>query len=98
MQHQTLTEVLRTFTLLFDRLPADEQIRAEDLILRVLTGLGDHMLTAPLEHALRGLAGTLASCGRGETAAAVQTACDTLARSVGVINSRACRVTPSERA
>lgn len=98
MQHQTLTEVLRTFTLLFDRLPADEQIRAEDLILRVLSGLGDHMLTAPLEHALRGLAGTLASCGRGETAAAVRTACDTLARSVGVINSRASRLTPPERA
>lgn len=92
MQHQTLAEVLRTFTLLFDRLPAEEQIRAEDLILRVLSGLGDHVLTAPLEHALRALADTLGDCGRSETAAAVRTACDTLAQSVGIISSRADRL------
>lgn len=92
MQHQTFAEVLRAFAVLFNRLPPNQQARTEDLILRILSGLGDHILTAPLEKELSALATTLADGGRTETAAAVRKARDTLARSVGSANSRSTRL------
>lgn len=92
MQHQSFAEVLRTFSVLFNRLPPDQQARAEDLILRVLSGLGDHILTVQLEEELSALATALTDGGRTETAAAVRTARETLARSVGRANSRGTRL------
>jgi uncharacterized membrane protein len=92
MQHQTFAEVLRTFSMLFNRLPADQQARAEDLLLRILSGLGDHILTSRLEEELSSLEGALSDGGRTATAAAVRTAHETLARSVGEVNSRATRL------
>ena len=92
MQHQSFAEVLRTFSVLFKRLPADQQARAEDLILRILSGLGDHILTALLEEELSALAAALSESGRTETASAVREARDDLARSVGKANSRSTRL------
>jgi uncharacterized membrane protein len=92
MQHQSFAEVLRTFSVLFDRLPPDQQTRTEDLVLRILSGIGDHILTAPLERELSRLAATLSACGRATTAAAVTKARDALGRSVGEANSRATRL------
>ncbi len=92
MQHQNFIEVVHTFALMFDRLPAPWQVRAEDLILRILSALGDHVLTAQLDLALTDLIKTLTASARFETAAAVRAAQDQLRRSIGKLNSRATRV------
>lgn len=92
MQHQNYIEVLRTFSLLFDRLPKDLQLRGEDLILRILSALGDHVLTAELDSALSQLGEKLQIVGRIETAVAVQKARDELSASIGRLNSRSTRV------
>ncbi len=92
MQHQSYAEVMRTFELLFDRLPPQLQLRVEDIVLRVLPGLGDHVLTRELETALTGLIATLEAAGRRATAAAVRDAKDQLARSIGKLGGRATRV------
>ncbi|MDQ3248725.1 MAG: DUF2254 domain-containing protein [Chloroflexota bacterium] len=92
MQHQNFIEVVHTFALMFDRLPAPWQARTEDLILRILSALGDHVLTAQLDLALTDLIKTLTASARFETAAAVRTAQDQLRLSIGKLNSRATRV------
>lgn len=92
MQHQNYIEVLRTFTLMFGRLTAQQQPRAEDLILRILPALGDHVLIAELDAALSGLVDTLKASERFDTAAAVQMAQATLGQSIGKLNSRSTRV------
>ena len=92
MQHQNFIEVVHTFALMFDRLPAPWQVRVEDLILRILSALGDHVLTAQLDLALTDLIKTLTASARFETAAAVRAAQDQLRRSIGKLNSRATRV------
>ncbi len=97
MQHQSLAEILRTFELLFDRLPPEMQARAEDLILRALSGLGDHVLTRELETGIAGLIAVLENAGRRQTAGAARAATDSLARSIGRIGSRSTRVEPSTR-
>jgi uncharacterized membrane protein len=92
MQHQNFIEAVSAFTLEFDRVPPAQQQRAEDLILRILSVLGDHVLTAALNAALNALIAMLTASGRHATAAAVQEAQNTLGRSVGKLNSRATRV------
>lgn len=92
MQHQTLAEILRTFHLLFDWLPAESQLRVEDMILRILSGLGDHVLTLELETALADLVATLAAAGRHQTADAILAAKEQLARSIGKLGNRSTRI------
>lgn len=46
MQVNAFAEVMRTIVALFDRLPPEQQARSEDLVLRSLSGLADHVLTA----------------------------------------------------
>lgn len=95
MQHQCYAEVVRTFSKLFDRLAVRDQERVDDAVLRILSGLGDLVLSADLDQALRDLAGTLGSNGHGAAASAVRTARDALAASVGSLNSRSTRVPAS---
>jgi hypothetical protein len=78
--------------MMFDRLPAEQQPRAEDLIRRSLSALGEHVLTAELDAALEALADALAAAGRVGTADAVRTARNQLAESIGKLNSRSTRV------
>jgi hypothetical protein len=92
MQHQNYVEVIHTMTMMFDRLPAAQQQRGEDLILRILPALGDHVLIARLDAALDYLADRLTASARFETAAAVKIAHEQLQLSVGKLNSRATRV------
>lgn len=92
MQHQTYAEIVRTFALTFDRLPLRERLRMEDLILRTLAGLGDHMLTTQLDETLTDLVGSLERAGQAATTAAVRRAQTDLASSIGTLNSRATRV------
>ena len=92
MQHQSLAEILRTFTLLFDVLPQPWQLRAEDIILRTLSAMGDHVLTGELETALNALVSTLDAAHRPTTAAAVRAAQSQLASSIGKLGNRATRM------
>lgn len=92
MQHQSLAEILRSFELLFDALAPELQACCEALILRMLPALGDHVLTHELDAALAGLIDALDAAGRCDTAAAVRTAKDQLARSIGKLGNRATRV------
>lgn len=94
MQHQNFIEVITTVSVMFDRLPKKWQERAEDMLLRILSALGDHVLTAELEKALSVLIIKLNGTGRVDTADAVQKALKQLAQSVGKLNSRATRVPP----
>ncbi len=98
MQHQAFTEVVRAVTASLDRLGPTELARAEDLLRRALSALGDHVLTADLEQALTDCARGLSALGRTETAAEVARAREGLARSVGHLNARSTRTPPaSER-
>ncbi|MEO7145828.1 MAG: DUF2254 family protein [Bryobacteraceae bacterium] len=92
LQHQAFAEVILTFATMYQRLPPERQPRAEDLILRVLSALGDHVLTRDLNTALTDLVHTLTACGRLETAALVGVAQEKLQHSVGKLNSRSTRV------
>jgi uncharacterized membrane protein len=91
MQHQSLAAVLRTFELLFERLPPAWQARVEDIVLRSLSCMGEHVLTLELETALTDLVARFEAAGRPATAAAVVAARDRLAGSVGKLGNRSSR-------
>lgn len=91
MQHQNFMEVIRTFTLLFDRLNAEQQARIEDIIMRLLSALGDLVLTKPLNKALDELTKMLFAQARNKTALAVKEAQQQLELSIGKLNSRSTR-------
>lgn len=93
MQPQTMAEVFRTFAVMFERLPGDQQARVEDLIRRSLSALGEHVLTAELNDALSDLIRALDTAGRRAAAAEVKVAQQALAASIGKLGSRATRVT-----
>ncbi len=92
MQHQNYTEVVHTLAKLYPRMPEALQGRAEDLIRRILSAMGDHVLTSKLSEDLELLVWTLREAGAGETAQAVATAHAELRQSVGELNSRSTRV------
>lgn len=91
MQHQSYAEILRTFELLYDRLPPPLQSRVEDVVLRTLSGLGDHVLTSELETVLTGLIATFDKAGRTKTARALLAAREALAGSIGKLGGRSTR-------
>lgn len=92
MQHQSLAEIVRAFALLFERLSPEQQGQVERIVLRMLSTLGDHVLTRDLDDALSALTGTLRRCGRGPVADAISAAQTALAASMGALNSRSTRV------
>lgn len=90
MQHQSAAEIYRTFAHLYHRLPAPAQRQADDLLLRSLSGLGDHILTSDLEAALSDLIAALAETG-SPCADAIVAAQRQLEQSIGKLNSRSTR-------
>lgn len=92
MQHQTAAEVMTAFASLFGRLGPEVKDQVEQIILRSLSGLGDHVLTAELERSLERVEGSLAADGRAAGADTVRDARRRLAGSIGELNSRATRV------
>jgi len=64
----------------------------EDSVRRILSGLGDHVLTADLDAALGALLDAMTAAGKHETADAVRSARVAFGPSVGTLNSRATRV------
>lgn len=91
MQHQTVAEVYRTFAILFHRLPPPLRRQADDLLLRSLSGLGDHILTSELEASLIALTVALNLDGRSQCAGAIEAAQHQLELSIGRLNSRSTR-------
>jgi uncharacterized membrane protein len=92
MQHQTLSEVMRTLAALLPILPQEHVDRVAKLVLRSLSALGEHVLTSELEGALNSLSRALTAAGRDAAAEAVTQAEGALRRSVGVLNARSTRV------
>lgn len=94
MQHQTFIEVLRTFKTLYGRLNGVQKKRVEDIILRILSAMGDFVLTAPLEAELKALAAALAATPQAgaTTVQAIERAYGEFKQSVGTFNSRSTRV------
>jgi len=86
-----MAEVLHALTTTYDRLPAALQRRAEDMVRRARTGLGDHVLTAGIDAALTDLTRTSTAAGRSETAHAVHTAQTEMRAAVGTLRSRSNR-------
>lgn len=95
MQHQAFTEIVRTFAVTFERLPPDQQLRALDVVRRMLAALGDHVLTSSLEGGLAELEQVLAGAGHVATAADVERARERLAQTVGELHSRATHAAPN---
>lgn len=92
MQHQTLAEIYRSFAASFPRLSSPLQDRAEDILLRSVSALGEHVPTRYLGDAIADLIETLERSGRATTAETMRTAWRSLETNVGLLNSRATRV------
>ena len=91
MQHQNFIEILHAFTNAYNRLSSENKLRAEDIILRLLSAMGDFVLTAPLEAELNKLIKILNNAGSFDTAEAVEKATKKLKETVGKLNSRGTR-------
>jgi hypothetical protein len=91
MQHQSAAQIYRALATLFPRLGRDLQQRADDLILRSVSGLGDQILTHELDVSLALLVGVLRTSGRTSCADAVETARSKLGETIGQLNSRSTR-------
>lgn len=94
MQHQSCAEVLLSFATLLRRMPNELQPRLDDAIRRILTALGDHVLTAKLDEALATLCDALREVGRPDTEILVRRARDEMAALIGTFAGRASRVVP----
>jgi hypothetical protein len=92
MQHQVYAEILWGLAATLDRLPPPLARRAEEIVLRSLAGMGDHVLTAELERALGAITAALLRNGLPDGATAVEAARQALGASIGTLNSRATRV------
>jgi len=96
MQPQTATEILNCFAIMLPRLPRDRQDQAQDIVLRSLSALGEHVLTPGLDEALDRLAVAFSLATRETTARKIRDAHLVLQASVGKVGSRATRVSNSQ--
>lgn len=90
MQHQCLAQIYRTIGGCYPLFSPSLGRRADDILLRSLSGLGDHILTSDLEAALDMLCDTLAA-NQSPNVNAIKKAQEQLAFSIGSINSRSTR-------
>lgn len=91
MQHQTLADVLDAFTSVYGRLKKKLRPKVESAILRLLSALGDQVLTGELEGSLHALERALNEHGAHDVAEHVRCAREELAASIGKLNSRSTR-------
>ena len=91
MQSQSAAEVYHTLASLMHRLPPHLQCKADDLLLRSLSGLGDHVLTSDLEASLSAIVAAMNAAGRLRSAEAIDAARRQLEPTIGRLNSRSTR-------
>jgi len=96
MQHQTFAEVLNAFAVFYPWLPPDLQERADDLLARAISAMGDHVLTRDVELAIEELSRVIRTAGRPDAARMLESARDKLEASVGQLASRSTRVKASQ--
>ena len=92
LQHMVFTEVIHSLAMIFDRLPSELQQRASDIIMRILTAMGDHVLTHQLDVNLSNLVRVLNECSFQETAIAVRQAQVDMRQAIGSLSSSNNRV------
>lgn len=92
LQNLLLSEVWLSFAVLIEDAPADRLPLLTDAVPRLLSTLGDHVMTREVERSLAACERSLR--GRGEAAAAdaLHEAAAGLGRSVGRLNARGTRV------
>lgn len=96
MQHQTLAEIVRGFTRTIPHMPARLLDEFEDVVLRSLSSLGDHVPTAELEREIKKLAAAFEEAGRDDTARKLERAWKKLSGTKGLLHSRSERVPSSD--
>lgn len=92
MQHQSIAEIYLTLASQFHRMPWHLKLKTERLLLRSLSGLGDHILTSELAAALSAVTAALEAADFRESAHAIAVAENQLGLNVGRLNSRSTRV------
>ncbi|MCJ2069107.1 DUF2254 domain-containing protein [Methylobacterium sp. J-030] len=95
MQNTLAAEVWRTLATLIDDVPGERLPALIDTVRRLLSSLGDHVLTRDLEEELSRCRRSLESRGEPEAAEEIRAATETLAESIGTLNSRGTRVPTS---
>lgn len=74
VQHQNMTEIIKTLDVLYDRFPAELQARSEELVRRSIPALDSFLLTHNLESALKSMIARLDASERTETARVLEDA------------------------
>ncbi|WP_457105910.1 DUF2254 family protein [Methylobacterium sp. P5_C11] len=95
MQNTLAAEVWRTLATLIDDVPDERLPALTDTVRRLLSSLGDHVLTRDLEDELTRCRRSLESRGEPDAAEEIRTAAGMLAESIGTLNSRGTRVPSS---
>ena len=91
LQFATYEGAVRAYEGVFARLPDHLQDRVAASLRRLVTGLGDHILTQSLEEALTAIAHTLRTEGHADTADVVETARRQMASVAGSLAARSTR-------
>lgn len=95
MQHQSLAAITHALAVMLPRLEPRYQDTIADITRRLMSGLGDQILTRELQDALTELGQALADAGCMEASNQLKVAQAELAQSLGALNSRATRVPAS---
>lgn len=95
MQNTLAAEVWRTLSMLIDDVPVERLPALTDTVRRLLSSLGDHVLTRDLEEELGHCRQSLERRGESDVAEEIRAATETLAKSIGALNSRGTRVPTS---
>ncbi|MEH3148663.1 MAG: DUF2254 domain-containing protein [Methylobacterium frigidaeris] len=92
MQSTLAAEIWRTLATLIDDVSAERLPALTDTVRRLISSLGDHVLTCDLEQELNRCRIALNNRGEGPVADMVQEAACKLATSIGELNARGTRV------
>lgn len=92
LQHQTFAEVLDNISLAYPYVSDDIKLKFNDVIKRILSALGDHVLSKDLEKSLTKLSETLSSEGNQTTTQILRDAHHELSKSIGQLANKSTRV------
>jgi uncharacterized membrane protein len=96
MQHQAFAEILRSIAHIYPDLPPDLRNRADQMLRRATSAMGDHVLTQDLNDALHKLIRTLERSDRHLFAQTIAEAHHKFAASLGTLGNRSTRVKQGE--